>query len=67
MVPGRDYAQWESYGRVRPTPDTYTTFCRRCWGSRGGEPGSEDEVDTASDPEVQEDGEEDAEKGQAKA
>ena len=67
MVPGRDYAQWESYGRSRPAPDTYTTFCKRCWGSRGGEPGSEDEVDTASDPEVQEDEEDDAEEQQAEA
>ena len=63
MVPGVDFAQWEAFGRTRPTPDAYTTYCKRCWGSRGGSPGSEDDIDSASDPEVMADEEEDSAMG----
>ena len=52
MRPGVDYDVWESYGKSRPDPDAYTTYCKRCWGSQGGGPGSDDDVDSASDPEV---------------
>ena len=57
MTPGVDYAEWVPYGKTRPDPSCYSTFCKRCWGSQGLEPGSDDGVNAASDPEVMADAE----------
>ena len=52
MVPGVDYKDYEELGMDRPSPSEYTTYCKKCWGSKGLDPEDDAEVPTGSDPEV---------------